>query len=204
VATFPRTPPAAARHTSAPSERDLSGRKRDQLYDEFQPLVRRLIAQYGGDPELREELPGEIYCRFSQLLEAYDPTRGIPMEAYLVRTLPTAVYSYARRRWRQRQRESRLDPEGAWDDGTGTGAASEDPTHQWDDQLLLKDTLAALPGAIAGLPLRQRQVVIWRYYEGRSFEEIAEALSIQPATARSLLRHGVNHLRRSIGGTGSW
>jgi len=62
------------------------------------------------------------------------------------------------------------------------------------------EVLRQLPDAIALLPLRQRQVVIWRYYEGRSFESIAETLEIQAATVRSLLRHGVNNLRRTLTG----
>jgi DNA-directed RNA polymerase specialized sigma24 family protein len=40
--------------------------------------------------------------------------------------------------------------------------------------------------------------VLWRYYESRSFEEIAEILQVRPSTVRSLLRHGVNRLRREI------
>ena len=178
--------------------------ERIELYKDLQPLVGHLIRKYGGDPDLREELPGEIYWRFTQLVEAYDPGRGIPIKPYLVRSLTAFVYSYARSRQRQRIRESSLNPTAVLDDCAQADAASGDPGHLWDDQLVMRELLKSLRRAIARLPLRQRQVVIWRYYEGRSFEEIAEALSIQPATARSLLRHGVNHLRRSIGGTGSW
>ena len=57
---------------------------------------------------------------------------------------------------------------------------------------------AALPAAIAGLSERQRQMVIWRYYEDRSFEEIAGLLQTQPATVRSLLRHALANLRRRM------
>lgn len=46
------------------------------------------------------------------------------------------------------------------------------------------------------LPLRQRQVVTMRYYESRSLEEISELLDIREMTVRTLLRHGVNNLRR--------
>jgi len=171
----------------------------------MQPLVRRLIARYGRDPHLREELPGEIYCRFTQLVETFDPTRGVPLRAYLVRSLTASVYSYARRCWRLRHREMVIvdcggcSAEGEYD--LSPHLPCEDPSDQWDDQLLMREVLKALPNAIARLPLRQRQVVIARYYEGRSFEQIALALGIRPSTARSLLRHGVNHLRRSMGGS---
>ena len=167
---------------------------RDALYAEFQPLVRRLIRQYGEDPELRQDLAGEIYCRFSDLLSAFDPTRGIPLRAYLVRTLTASVYTYTRSHWRRQHRELTLDT-GAPDTDI---AHSVDPNEQWDRNLMLQDMLRALPEAIGKLPARQRQVVIWRYYESRSFEEIAAVLRIRPATARSLLRHGLNNLRRGV------
>jgi DNA-directed RNA polymerase specialized sigma24 family protein len=41
-------------------------------------------------------------------------------------------------------------------------------------------------------------VVLCRYYEGRQYEEIAAQLRIRPATARSLARHALNNLRRTI------
>src|SRR6266700_1170068 len=45
---------------------------RDILYAELQPLVRRLISQYGDDAESRKDLAGEIYCRFCTSFESFD------------------------------------------------------------------------------------------------------------------------------------
>jgi RNA polymerase sigma factor (sigma-70 family) len=165
------------------------------LFAEFQPLVRRLIRQYGEDPELRQDLVGEIYCRFRALVEAYDPTRGVPLRPYLVHTLPASIYTFTRSQWRRQQREVALE--------TGDGMLAEglpvlDPTPEWGQQLMLEQALREMPHAIAGLPLRQRQVVIGRYYEALSFEEIALRMRVRPATARSLLRHGLNNLRRTL------
>jgi len=176
----------------------VSPEERDVLYDDFRPLVRRLMSQYGADPGVREDLRGEIYFRFCELVAAYDPSRGIPIKPYLVRTLTASIYSYARSRWRLRQRESSLDAAADWE----IRPSSLNPSDEWDDQLMMRSVLGALPDAIARLPLRQRQVVIWRYYESRSYEEIAETLGIQPATARSLLRYGIRALRREIAALG--
>jgi RNA polymerase sigma-70 factor (ECF subfamily) len=169
---------------------------RDELYGEFQPLVRRLLRQYGETPEVREELAGELYLRFSDLLNSFDPNRGVPLRAYLVRTLTAAAYTFARSHWRRQKREVSLEPETNAEDI----APSVDPTSDWDRQLMMEGVLSKLPEVIARLPQRQRQVVVWRYYESRSFEEIAEVLGIQVATARSLLRHGLNNLRKEMAG----
>jgi RNA polymerase sigma factor (sigma-70 family) len=168
---------------------------RDRLYAEFAPLVRRLIRQYGQDASMREDLAGEIYCRFCALLEAFDPMRGVPLRPYIVRQLSLATYTYARQQWRIRKREATWEIEEARAEQT----AAFDPTADWLASLAQDQAAALLPAALEKLPARQRNVVIWRYYEERSFEDIAELLSVQPTTVRSLLRHGLNNLRKAIG-----
>jgi RNA polymerase sigma factor (sigma-70 family) len=170
------------------------GTDRDRFYMEFAPLVRRLIRQYGQDREMREDLAGEIYCRFCTLYEAFDPTRGVPLRAYMVRQLTLATYSYARQQWRIKNRESAWDLERTRTDET----AAFDPTVDWLAALIHDQAATLLPAAIKRLPTRQRNVVIWRYYEERSFEEIADVLGIELSTVRSLLRHGLNNLRKAI------
>lgn len=168
---------------------------RDRLYAEFAPLVRRLIRQYGQDANMREDLAGEIYCRFCALLEAYDPLRGVPLRPYIVRQLSLATYTYARQQWRIRKREATWEIEETRAENT----AAFDPTADWLASLAQDQAAALLPAAMEKLPARQRNVVIWRYYEERSFEDIAELLAVQPTTVRSLLRHGLNNLRKAIG-----
>jgi RNA polymerase sigma factor (sigma-70 family) len=164
------------------------------LFTEFAPLVSKLLSRYGEDPELRKDLIGEIYQHFAQYLAAYDPSRGIPLKPYLVSKLQYAIFNCARDYRRPLRREASLDSSpGALD-----ALHAFDPTPDWDRAIVINQIRAALPGAIQRLTERQRRIILWRYYEGRSFEEIAEHLGIQPATARSLLRNGIANLRRWI------
>jgi RNA polymerase sigma-70 factor (sigma-E family) len=48
---------------------------------------------------------------------------------------------------------------------------------------------------LAGLPRRQRAVVVLRYYEGLSDEEIAEILGCAPVTVRTQISRGLTKLR---------
>ena len=172
---------------------------RDELFAEFQPLVRRLVRQYGNSAEARSDLAGEIYYRFCSLLDAYDPSRGVPFRPYMVRQLTAAIYTHARTGWRRQKREISLELNADLCDS----AFSQDPSRDWDDKLDTEQILQFLPEAICRLPKRQRQVVIWRYYDERSFEDIAEVLAIEVSTARSLLRHGLNNVRREVNGVAS-
>ncbi len=168
--------------------------ERDELFASFDPLVRRLQRLYGSDPEMRQELIGEIFCRFCVLLDEFDPDKGIPVRAYLVRGLSLAIYAYVRSNWRRQRREVRID----LPSGQELLGEPEPADELWIQRLVLEQVYEALPAEIERLPQRQRMVIIWRYYDGRSFEEIGELLGVQTSTARSLLRHGLNHLRKRL------
>lgn len=179
--------------TNASGTDDLATQP-DLLYAEFRPLVRRLIRQYGENTEIRNDLEGEIYCRFCSLLKAYDPNRGVPLRPYLVRQLSASVYTFARHQWRSQHREVSLE----LFTSESEPRQSADPTLDWDDAIDLQRFKHSLPAVIAKLSERQRNVLIWRYYEDSSFEEIANRLGIQASTARSLLRHALNRLRANM------
>src|SRR5687768_1876484 len=140
--------PDEARRTIPSSERDL-------LFSEFQPLVRRLLKQYADSAEEKRDLTGEIYTRFHELFNAYDPSRGVPLRPYLVRLLTASIYSYARRQWAIKRRETSLDEtcDQAW------VSRSRDPTPQWNHRLDAEKLMDSLPDAIERLPVRQRAVV---------------------------------------------
>jgi len=166
----------------------------ESLYAEFAPLVKRLLRQYGGDAEMRQDLAGEIYCRFWGLVEAFDPERGVPLRPYLVRQLSASIYTYARGQWTLRKREAYVGSLG----GNSANEPNYDPTASWIAEMSQQQLLQSLPHAISQLPVRQRKVVCWRYYDDLPFEEIAGILGIEPATVRSLLRHGLNNLRKQM------
>jgi RNA polymerase sigma factor (sigma-70 family) len=176
--------------TREDSHRSLE--ERDALFTQFLPLVNRLVYQYGKNYDLRQDLRSELFCVFDTLLCRYDPSRGVPLRPYLVKQLMVCAFTFARKRWRNSEHEvslmERLE-DGYW---------VTDPTREWDTQLVRRQWVEQLPVLLAKLPPRQRNVVIWRYYEERSFEEIAEMLGIQTSSARSLLRHGLNRLREEM------
>jgi len=175
--------------------RPRSRYERESYYQRFQPLIRGLIKRYGTETDIREELIGELYCRYNALLDKFDESRGVPLSAYIIRNLSTAAYTFARSRWRRGRRET---------DSEAAIIAAVDPAQGPQEVVLGSDRvdpdfLAALPAALGNLPPRQREVVNLRYFDGWSFEEIGYALSIKPATCRSLLRHALNNLRSRYG-----
>jgi RNA polymerase sigma factor (sigma-70 family) len=159
------------------------------LFAEFTPYVRSLIRRLTDDAEMRKDLHGEAWLVFRSLVERYDPARGIPLRPYLVCQLRSHLFSQCRSRRGIMRRETCISAV------ESPSRAQADPTTEWDRQIELRRLASALPEMLSHVPLRQRRVILWRYFDGMTFEEIAERLRVQPATARSLLRHGLNRLR---------
>lgn len=185
------------RATTAPEVKSVPQQApgwRESLYLEMQPLVRKLVRKYADCRDTREDLAGDLYFRFCSLLDEFEPERGIPLKGYLIRQLCAAAYTHARTRWRHRRHEASLD----YLPHLLDAHCGPDPSKEWNDRIDNEAVLVHLRNEIAGLPLRQRQVLIARYYEDRSFEEISGAMEIEQATARSLLRHALQNLRKRI------
>ncbi len=102
-------------------------------------------------------------------------------EAYVRAVMVRQQIAWSRRLWR---RES---PTGAVPD-----VPSVDAFGPSDDRFLLS-------GALAGLPLRQRQVVVLRYYEDLSEAEVARELGCSVGTVKSQASKGLAKLRGAVG-----
>jgi RNA polymerase sigma-70 factor (sigma-E family) len=83
--------------------------------------------------------------------------------------------------WRRRRRERLV---------------SEPPERAYDDAALARaDGDDGLWRALAGLPRRQRAVLVLRYYESLSDSEIAEVLGVSRGTVRSQASRALEKLR---------
>lgn len=108
--------------------------------------------------------------------------QGGSFEAYVRRILVTTYVSWGRRRWRGEQ--SRADPS-AGDDGS-----VEDETYRAD---LRQDVVRAL----AGLPRRQRAVLVLRFFEDLTERETADRLGCSVGTVKTHQSRALRTLRGS-------
>jgi RNA polymerase sigma factor (sigma-70 family) len=72
-----------------------------------------------------------------------------------------------------------------------TGDVAPEPVH--------RERLDALVGALLSLPARQRQALVMREFEGRSYEEIATRLGASNGAVRQLLSRARTSIRERLG-----
>ncbi len=76
--------------------------------------------------------------------------------------------------------------------------AKDESTATPDQQVLENELVKAIDDAIQSLPEKQRLAVILRRYEDRSYEEIAEILSMSLSAVKSLLFRARGQLKENL------
>jgi RNA polymerase sigma factor (sigma-70 family) len=69
---------------------------RDQLVVRFMPLVKRVAAHYARDPSMRDDLVQVGYVGLIKAVENFNPTLGVPFEAYARPTIAGEITHYLR------------------------------------------------------------------------------------------------------------
>lgn len=135
-----------------------------------------------GDHHLAQDLVQEALVKLGSRWEQV--SRDHP-EAFVRKVLYRDMVS----RWRRLRRETLLDVE----DPTGPLArmAGAPGADSWVEGAEIRELLLRLPR-------RQRAVIVLRYYEDLSEQQIAEALGISPGTVKSHAHAGLRALRAWI------
>jgi len=107
------------------------------------------------------------------------------LSAYLFTMVRNETTSLLRRR-----RDIQVDPRDLW---LVPAATPHQPSVEEAEAVRL----------LSGLSMEQREVIILKFYQRMTFEEIGVALAIPPNTAASRYRYGIAALRNMMGGVGT-
>ncbi|QXE35717.1 MULTISPECIES: SigE family RNA polymerase sigma factor [Streptomyces] len=142
------------------------------------PRLLRVAWLLTGDAHLAEDL---LQSALAKVWPKWPRIAGDRPEAYVRTVLVHLHASWWRRRWRGEL------PYGEVPDAAGTA----DPYAHVD----LEQSLAA---AVRALPVRQRAVVVLRYFEDLSVEDTAATLGCSPGTVKSQSARALSALRAAL------
>ena len=166
----------------------------DLLVQRYADRVYRFCLRHLGDAEAAEDVAQTAFVEAFASLPRFDSRK--PFGPWLF-----GIAANQCRLWHRRRRRARW-----W--GTGSEDSEErleavpDETHSPEEVLEDEDRRRQVHRAVAGLPVRYREVILLRYLQGMSTREVAEALGLKPEAAAKRLTRGLQMLRDRLGELG--
>lgn len=165
---------------------DGDGTALTDLYDRHGRSVYALASRILGDPAEAEDLTQDVFTLAWKNAARYDPARGAVAAWLLVTTRTRAI---------DRIRARRSRPQSGSDDDGRKMAAIPDGSPSVDVIVATSQDAARVRGALADLPVDQRDALELAYFQGLSHSEIAERTGIPLGTIKTRIRSGLQRLR---------
>ena len=150
----------------------------EQAIERYGPLVMSLIWRINGNHDETADLYQEVFVKFHEATSERGPLQQ--PKAWLCRTAINAAIDFNRQR-------ARFVP---WTE------SAEQP-HNWaaDDALDNGLMVEKIRRLTVDLPERRREVFVLRYFQGCSFEQIAQLLNCSPGAARAAAFQAAKQIR---------
>lgn len=156
------------------------------LYRRYLPLVLRWCLRQTGNREVAADLASEVFAAALIASPRYQPTVG---------SVASWLLGIAKNKLRESQRRHRVEH-------SARRALGLPPIALTDDALDRVEEIASVEGGIAelvaSLPGDQRDAVMRRVVQERSYDEIAEELRCSPAVVRQRVSRGLRTLRSGL------
>jgi RNA polymerase sigma factor (sigma-70 family) len=153
------------------------------LYRRYLPMVLRWCLRETGNRELAADLSAEVFAAALTAARRYRPEQG-SVAAWLL--------GIARNKLRESRRRRRIEASARRRLGVQPAAITDADLERVEELASLDHEILIL---VAGLPNDQRQALMSRVVEERSYEEIATELECSPLTARQRVSRGLRALR---------
>lgn len=153
------------------------------FYERYAPLVMKVALRVLHDRMEAEDICHDVFLEVLRRGSSYDPHRG---------SITSWLAILTRSRCLDRLRKTRRLVQTEQVELT---AEMEAPTEELVVSRLRK---AALVDALQTLPSNQRTAVVGSYYGAQTHRELSEEWNMPLGTVKSLIRYGLNHLRKQM------
>jgi RNA polymerase sigma-70 factor (ECF subfamily) len=155
------------------------------IYDAYSTALFQYAFRLLGDRNVSEDIMAETFYRFLRTLGAGGGPES-HLKAYLYRVAHNLIVDRFRRK---SSVELELDP-----NAPVFQSSSEDPAKKTE----ILDEQAEMRRNLWKLSPDQRQVIVLKYFEGLSNQEVSEVLGKPVGAIKSLQHRGLNALRRLL------
>jgi RNA polymerase sigma factor (sigma-70 family) len=159
----------------------------ETLYRQYEKLVYRTAYLITGDKEVANDALQEVFISVWKSRHTYDPNKG-KLTTWLHRI---TVNECSRGRTRKASTTVSLEER-------GIDLPEMKHQSQPDEILVSKMEYEQLLKAMDALDTKHRSVLVLRYFNDLSYQEIAEALEIPLGTVKSRLNQSLRYLREQM------
>lgn len=154
------------------------------LFEKHKDKVYSIALRYSGEPGAAMDIAQDVFLKLFSCIGSFRGDSGF--ESWLYRLVVNSCLD-------QKRRTRRLAPmvDGLLDMLQAPGRSAM-------DEVLRRELSERVQAAVGGLPDDQRMVVVLRYTEGLSYDEIADALGCSTGTVASRLNRAHRTLERRL------
>lgn len=156
------------------------------LVDMYSKRVFNMAFQFVGSYEEAEDLTQDIFLKLYNALTKYDRTKNFT--AWLLTLVKNhLIDTYRRTKWEKEHRDE-------FDEHFSSREAGESA----EESLLREASRKAVWSGLNSLPPETRMAIILRDIQGKSYEEVAEIMSVPIGTVKSRINRGRLELARIL------
>jgi RNA polymerase sigma-70 factor (ECF subfamily) len=187
VVTEQTAPPVRAEHELVRRAQEYDPEAFGEIYERYYNGVYKYIYYRVGDQHLAEDLTMEVFVKTMEAIDGFT-FRGVPFSAWLYRIASNLVVDHFRRQPAAPALE--LEERLVSEPGSVRQQMDAEFTHQ------------ALRRAVADLTEDQQQVIILKFVDGLSNQEVAHVLGKSEGAIKSLQHRALASLGRVLGEDG--
>lgn len=154
-----------------------------EIYDQYSPRVYRYALRQLGDTALAEDCVAETFSRFLKALSRGGGPKKY-LQAYLFRTAHNWISDHFRRK---KPEFVSLDPD-----------SHVDPSPRPEQEAVSRSEQRRVRAALARLTPEQRQVVVLKFLEGWSNQDIAVTMDKTVGAVKALQNRALSGLKRQL------
>ncbi|WP_158289423.1 RNA polymerase sigma factor [Paenibacillus flagellatus] len=161
----------------------------DRFYETYVPIMYRVAVRLTDNRMDAEDVVQDVLLDVLRRPEKYDPSRGTLEAWLLVKTKSKSLDAL-----RKRSRTVPLGPH--------REQAPADTVPAPEEALLLRAEAETVRSALRGIPALQREALYGAYFESMTHRELAERLNRPLGTVKSLVRYGLNNIKKQLAAKG--
>ncbi|MDH5705428.1 MAG: RNA polymerase sigma factor [Candidatus Aminicenantes bacterium] len=159
------------------------------LVDTYSRRVFNMAYQFSGSYEEAEDMTQDIFFKLYSSLSKYDFTKNFTAW-FLTLAKNHLIDQYRRTKWERKTRDD-------FDEHLLTSEDLDSP----EENVLKEENKRTIWQALNALPSETRMTVILRDIQGKSYEEVAEIMSLPKGTVKSRLNRGRLQLAKILNET---